>query len=55
MRPASAFFTFSYSDNHWEDIHKLIPGPAPKTQSEKRQRVLNNPHLVDWFFGHKLE
>jgi hypothetical protein len=54
MRPASVFFTFSYPDNHWEDLHQLIPGPAPKTPSEKRQRVLNNPHLVDWFFGYKL-
>ena len=24
--PATVFFTFSYADNHWNDLHKLMPG-----------------------------
>ncbi len=23
---ATIFFTFSYADNHWNDLHKLMPG-----------------------------
>ncbi|RMZ93746.1 ATP-dependent DNA helicase pif1, partial [Brachionus plicatilis] len=54
MKPATAFFTFSYPDNHWDDLHALMPGPNPKNDADKRKNVINNPHLVDWFFGHKL-
>lgn len=25
-KPATVFFTFSYADNHWADLHKLMPG-----------------------------
>jgi len=53
-KTASAFFTFSYPDNHWEDLQKLMPGPLASTFTEKYKKVLNNPHLVDWFFSHKL-
>ncbi len=24
-KPATVFFTFSYADNHWEDLHKQMP------------------------------
>ncbi|RMZ94086.1 ATP-dependent DNA helicase PIF1 [Brachionus plicatilis] len=54
MKPATAFFTFSYPDNHWDDLHSLIPGPPPKNDVKKRRNVLNNPHLFYWFFGYKL-
>ena len=23
---ATIFFTFSYADNHWADLHRLMPG-----------------------------
>ncbi|RNA27124.1 ATP-dependent DNA helicase PIF1, partial [Brachionus plicatilis] len=55
MKPASAFFTFSYPDNHWDDLHRLIPGAPAKSDQEKRRNVLSNPHLVDWFFSYKLD
>ncbi len=53
-KTASTFFTFSYPDNHWEDLQKLMPGPLATTFTEKYKKVLNNPHLVDWFFSHKF-
>ncbi|RNA16634.1 ATP-dependent DNA helicase PIF1 [Brachionus plicatilis] len=31
-----------------------MPGPPPKTQSDKYRNLMNNPHLVDWFFGYRL-
>ena len=54
-KTATAFFTFSYADNHWDDLHKLMPGPPATTKAQKYQNVLNNPHLVDWFFSFKFE
>ena len=57
---ATVFFTFSYADNHWHDLHRLMPRNFNKTQSEldfshKYSDVLSNPHLVDWYFSQRLE
>jgi hypothetical protein len=30
---ATVFFTFSFADNHWSDLHNLMPGNHP---SKKR-------------------
>ena len=35
------FFTFSSADMHWPN--------------KRRQAVINNPHIVDWFFTLRLE
>ena len=56
--PATVFFTFSYADNHWNDLHRLMPqyfgnDNTIKDQS-KYQDVIANPHLVDWYFSHRL-
>ena len=51
---ATAFFTFSYADNYWEDLHKLMPGYPAESDTTKRKNVINNPHLVDWYFGFRL-
>ena len=55
--PATVFFTFSYADNHWEDlmprhfksniddIEMLAHGKFSKTmENSKYQDVVNNPH-----------
>ena len=60
--PATIFFTFSYADNHWIDLHRLMPryfdnmtqDPIVK-DNYKYQDVVANPHLVDWYFSHRLE
>ena len=60
--PATVFFTFSYADNHWPDLHRLMPRYYSKTSDSdpvlnndfKYQDVLNNPHLVDWYFSFRL-
>jgi hypothetical protein len=57
--PATVFFTFSYADNHWSDLHKLMPRhfrnqDNDQTSSNKYLDVVNNPHLVDWFFSYRL-
>ena len=65
--PARVFFTFSYADNHWKDYQRLMPRhfkfslenlETPTTQetveNSKYQDFINNPHLVDWYFGYRL-
>ncbi len=49
----TAFFTFSFADNHWPDLHRLMP----KGLLEPKHRYRNtsaNPHLADWYFSEKL-
>ena len=65
--PDTVFFTFSYADNHWEDLHRLMrrhfnvslknletPTTQETVKNSKYQDVINNPHLVDWYFGYRL-
>ena len=47
--------TFSYADNHLDDLHRLMPGPKADSDNRKRKNFLNNPHLVDWYFSFRLE
>ena len=50
------FFTFSAADMHWEELHALFhKNPAQLSSQERRQNVINNPHLTDWFFVQRLE
>ena len=54
------FFTFSSADMHWPELHALFKAdtdsPLDNSSSEVRQQnVINNPHVVDWFFTQRLE
>ena len=50
------FFTFSSADMHWPDLHALFSSSLSDTTPEsKRQNVINNPHITDWFFTQRLE
>ena len=51
---ATVFFTFSYADHHWDDLHKLMPGIFTNDKTKRYQNVLDNPHLVDWYFSYRL-
>ena len=31
-----------------------MPGRPAELDAHKRKNVINNPHLVDWFFGYRL-
>ena len=35
-KTATCFFTYSYADNHWSDLHKLMPGKPAENYAEKR-------------------
>ncbi|CAN0181071.1 unnamed protein product, partial [Laminaria digitata] len=52
---ATVFITLSAADNHWEDLHRLMPPRYPDTTAGRRQAVIDNPHIVDWYFGHRVD
>ncbi|CAB4020199.1 Hypothetical predicted protein [Paramuricea clavata] len=54
------FFTFSSADMHWPELHALFKADANSninnsTSDVRRQNVINNPHIVDWFFTQRYE
>ena len=53
------FFTFSSAYMHWPELHALFEKNSNVNTSliseERRQNVINNPHIVDWFFAQRLE
>ena len=56
--PPTFFFTFSAADMHWPQLHSLIGNETSEGNnlSETRcQNVINNPHIVDWFFTERLK
>ena len=53
---ATIFFTFSSADMHWPELHGLFEkDPVTLTPRERRQNVIENPHLTDWLFVQRLE
>ena len=50
------FFTFSSADLHWPELHSIFsPDVAKLSVNNKRENVIDNPHIVDWFFTKRLE
>jgi hypothetical protein len=51
------FFTFSSADMHWPELHALFGENTDNTACAqvRRQNVIKNPHIVDWFFTQRLE
>ncbi|CAB3979507.1 ATP-dependent DNA helicase PIF1 [Paramuricea clavata] len=41
---------------HWPELHALFGAKTGNATSQiRRQNVINNPHVVDWFFTQRLE
>ena len=53
--PPTFFFTFSSADMHWPELHTLFSSSNDNTAENRRQNVINNPHITDWFFTRCLE
>ena len=55
--PPTFFFTFSSADMHWPELHTLFKNQPDEesTPQERRQNVIDNPHIVDWFFTECLK
>ena len=52
---ATLFFTLSTADNHWPDLHRLMPPGYEDSPAGRRRAVIDNPHTVDSFFGAKVD
>ena len=35
---------------HWPELHSLFSSKSDSTNENRRQNVIHNPHIVDWFF-----
>ncbi|CAB4011187.1 Hypothetical predicted protein [Paramuricea clavata] len=56
----SGIFLKQNPDMHWPELHALFKAPTDceignSTSELRRQNVINNPHIVDWFFTQRLE
>ena len=50
------FFTFSAADMHWPELHGFFSSDSANlTHLERRQNVIDNPHLIDWYFVTRIE
>ena len=54
------FLLFSSADMHWPELHALFKGDPHcgnhnSTCDMRRQNVIDNLHIVDWFFSQRLE
>lgn len=58
--PPTFFFTFSSADMHWPELHDLFQNTCNingngNTPDVRRQNVIDNPHIVDWFYTERLK
>jgi ATP-dependent DNA helicase PIF1 len=57
------FFTFSAADLHWPELHKLMPRgehsrnpiTEPEISKQRRQNLIDNPHIAAWFFEKRFK
>ncbi len=51
------FFTFSATDLHWPELHRLMPSNDNCETSAKchNQNIVNNPYITVWFFYKRFE
>ena len=58
--PPTFFFTFSSADMHWPQLHDLFQNTCNTNGNEnspdvRHQNVIDNPHIVDWFYTERLK
>ena len=50
----TTFWTLSYAELHWPEFHTLF-GDVNHDYNTYKKNVINNPHILDWFFSEKTE
>ena len=51
----TVFIILSAADNHWKDPDRLMSPRYPDTAFRRRRAVIDNPHVVNWHFGHRVD
>ena len=49
------FWTLSCAEFHWPEFHDLFNNANELSDAQRRENVINNPHLLDWFFTERTE
>lgn len=49
------FWTLSCAEFHWPEFHRLFNSKGDPLDSEHRKNVIDNPHLLEWFFAKRTE
>ena len=63
FRAPTIFFSLSAADYHWTDLQRFMPWPESikknglhkLTIHQKKEMVVNNPHIATWYFTKKFE
>ena len=55
MGPPTIFWTLSCADLHWPEFHSLLSLKRNPDYQYLRDNIINNPHLIDWFFTQRTE
>ena len=53
--PPTIFWTLSCAEMHWPEFHSLLSENTSQDYNILRQNVIDNPHLLDWFFTQRTE
>ena len=49
------FWTLSCAEFHWPEFHSLFSDDEVSEPETLRMNIINNPHLLDWFFTIRVE
>ena len=49
------FWTLSCAEFHWPEFHSLLSSDRESDSRVLRDNIINNPHLIDWFFTVRVE
>ena len=52
---ATIFWTLSMAEFHWLEFHSLNSDNEVSDTETLRESIINNPHLLDWFFTVRVE
>ena len=52
---AAIFWTLSRAEFHWPEFHSLLSDCEVSNIETLRESIINNPHLLDWFFTVRVE
>ena len=55
--PPTIFFTLSCAEYHWPEFHNLLSNDhcGDVTPQLRQKHVIDNPHLIDWFFTERTD
>ena len=55
--PPTIFFTLSCAEYHWPEFHNLLSNDhcGDITPKLRQKHVIDNPHLIDWFFTERTD